>query len=728
MYRTDANRAGLSAWPDLLATAAAVLVLAATALFVWRFTAATAFFDSWDWLADYQSFHAGRYTLHDLLRPHNEHRLLTTRLLLFADAECFGMTGRFVVLLNLALLAGFGVLVHRLGRPGAAGLGVPVALVAALAASTCQWFNLILPFQVQYALAALAELGAAGLLARATQVGAARRAAVRDAVLAGLCVWLAVFTMGSGVIELPWLVALLVARRAQLAPALVFLVLAAAALAAFLTDYHPHQIGVVFSADPVTLIHIVLFAAAMLGSVFYAFGVVPILAGVIGLGLFTAAGALVLRRFLAGRVMLAGRFLALLAVAGTFVTAAFATAVSRLTLGLAAALHPRYASASLVFWLCLCPVVLDLAGPGLRRRLAAARVPLLAALGLLVAANALPRYAQDAAALDGPMVALAQSMRDNIYVPELLSAAYYADVDTIRPRIALMRARGVGPFAHRSPVPSEALRRQAATDPASLPACQGQVDFAYRLDDSHAVVRLRLAAGDGGAGPGWVALVTPGAAPQLIPATLFGAQPGFDAGVVVPAATATVTLRALGLFPDRLPCALPVAIQINPLLLEVPPLAPLAPRGRGDGAPALAGGFHPGSRIPGLEPPAYWPATALYTATQLGMARFEVSPPDEGDIVVPFAGGDGGGGALTVGFPDGGREGFVLPPLWLSWHWRLLTIPRAVIAAHGKGPLSITATAPAARDRGFLAVGAPAVAPGQGDWARYLWQGTGAAE
>ena len=96
--------------------------------------------------------------------------------------------------------------------------------------------------------------------------------------------------------------------------------------------------------------------------------------------------------------------------------------------------------------------------------------------------------------------------------------------------------------------------------------------------------------------------------------------------------------------------------------------------------------------------------------------------------MVPFAGGDGGGGALTVGFPDGGREGFVLPPLWLSWHWRLLTIPRAVIAAHGKGPLSITATAPAARERGFLAVGAPAVAPGQGDWARYLRQGAGAAE
>jgi hypothetical protein len=101
---------------DLAVALTCLLVLSHTAYFTWMYFSSTRYWDFWNWIADYRDYVAGHYSLHELVKPHNEHRIVTTRLVLFADAILFHMTGRFVVVLNLLLLAVLGWALNLLAR------------------------------------------------------------------------------------------------------------------------------------------------------------------------------------------------------------------------------------------------------------------------------------------------------------------------------------------------------------------------------------------------------------------------------------------------------------------------------------------------------------------------------------------------------------------------------------------------------------------------------------
>jgi hypothetical protein len=320
------------------------------------------YFDQWTFIEnDYFRYLDGVYRWTDLFARYNEHRILTTRLVLFADAIFFQMRGVMPILFIYATLALVAAGVAALCADTARRAGIVFLAALGLVWSTCQWPNLASAFQAQMAMVHLLALVALA----AMSVGST----------AALCVaaaadFLAVFSLGSGIfLILPLgLVAALTRRyRGFVALALFHLALAIIYLGASSPPSEP-----VYGFAPLRSLTLMLefiglpFAGATS-------------AGALGLLVFTFLLGLAVRR--SANEACDARAAALLGLAAFVLIEGALVAYTRFAYGVGA----RYGTAAIVFWLATLAAAWRMAS----HRLGAAMA--LIACGLTFVANQ-PRY------------------------------------------------------------------------------------------------------------------------------------------------------------------------------------------------------------------------------------------------------------------------------------------------------------------------------------------------
>jgi hypothetical protein len=737
---------------NLLAIAASIaslIVVLHSAYFTWKYYSVTPFWDFWNWISDYQTYIGGHYTLHDLIKPHNEHRILTARLVLFVDAIFFHMTGRFVVALNFALLVALGVIfgmMWRAPRASAETATLTACILAAWMTSTCQWFNLLLPFQVQWVLLSLSLVAAAILVVKSTSVGQSGRSAAAWAILAGLGYGAAAFSVAGGLVEFPWLILLLLLRRARALPATLFTGTAGAAVFLFLHDYHPvGGISVTLSTQPLVVAALLQFAAGVLGSAFYAFGRFAFVAGFVGLALFALTGAGIMHAVLLRRQQLPGRMLALFAVAGTVATMACAAAVSRLSTGMDIALAPRYAILSLIFWASMLPLIpqyLFRVWPSqTARRIGLLPVPLGLLAAAILACNFSASYNADARNTAGTLASQGVAMRQNVFVPDLFSFMIFDGVAKWASQLSFLHGYELAVFAPGAgALPPSISPPATAAAINSLPSCIGGFDRAYRLDATRFVLRGWAASADTRRAADWIAFLAPdNRLVAAVPATDYRSDlrhplhthtppRGIRAGISdkLSGAESDVTLRAVGLFandPART-CVLPHTVNFSPLRVQnLPNAAEVHPAASGE-PPALQGAFIENGVSAALRLGTAWPQNIMFSTSSAGdqatgQVAFTLTPGSRDDVVIPYATGpDPSGQQLSVLFADGTRYAQVIPAGWEATKWHAITVPHSAIARHGGGKIIVIA-----QDNGtgwgqWIAVGTPMLTTLDPAWAR----------
>lgn len=349
------------------------------------------FWDEWERSARLAVLAAdGTLTLDDVLRTHNEHRLLFSALITVASVHLTGWSLVDEMYVSVALsfvsylLLVDIVRVQSLERRTVALLCVPLAMVVFWPA---QWFNWLVGFQTQvygfmaFSAAAVraivghtrgwASLLAAAALANCAQFSQAGGVAIWPAVLVGL--WMLGF------------------RRAQLA---VWLLIAVVSLGLFFRGY------VIGEAAPAGIGSWCAFALAYLGGMFVgAFDdrlvVVSIAVAAAGLALFVWSLAVVIARDDGWSRAAPWTMLVLLGLG----TAAM-VARNRSQYGLSYALVPRYATQAGLVWLGLCGIcgqVID----GRARRVAGGRWPVAVSALVLAVVVALYRPTQQTALSHG---------------------------------------------------------------------------------------------------------------------------------------------------------------------------------------------------------------------------------------------------------------------------------------------------------------------------------------
>ncbi len=322
------------------------------------------YFDQWTFIQnDYFRYLDGAYRWADLFALHNEHRILTTRLVLFADAILFRMSGVMPILFIYATLALTAAGVAALCADTARRAGIVFLAALGLAWSTCQWPNLASAFQVQMSLVHLFALVALAALS----VGS-----TAALLVAAAADFLAVFSLGSGVFLIfpLGLVAALTRRYRAFVP-----------LAVFHLALTVVYLNATSSADA-----IYGFAPLRSFSLMLEFVGLPFAgaasAGAAGLLVFASLLALAIRRSAAGAGD--GRTAALLGLAAFALIEGAVVAYTRFAYGVG----PRYGTAAVVFWLATLAAAWRMAG----HRFAAAMAAV--ACGLTLVANQ-PRFETD---------------------------------------------------------------------------------------------------------------------------------------------------------------------------------------------------------------------------------------------------------------------------------------------------------------------------------------------
>ncbi len=698
----------------------AALVLCHSLWFAWRYFEPIPWLDMWDWIDELRRQPAGGYGFQALLTPHNEHRIVTAKLFFLADAAWFHMTFRAVAIANLVLLGLLAAVLHRLWRAAplrGTQADLPLLFFVAFITSTCQWGNLVSPFQIQFALLCLSATLSVACLAWATvpQSGAAP---FLQAVAAAVFYLLAAYSMGGGILLGVPLLLVLVLRRPRPAVLAAFLVPAGAVAAVFLTHFQrPTVLDAVF-APSVTRAQIALgmagFSLGFAGSALRAYGrwvAVPF--GLAALAALAVMGLRAIRARLDGAILpaRAAAFLAL----GAFVAAnAFAASRLRFFFGVWGALQSRYSVLSLI-------LILALAGAAIRRAAAsggraAALVtasPLVpvGAIAALLAVNIATDPDHMAKTIHSKLDIAATTLRAGVDAPPLL-AILYPSFDTIAPAIAFTKAHGLGAFAGSNTPPRSVRTALARMDAAHLPPCAGVLNTIYRLDASRAVLRAWVAAPDRSRTAGWVAVldgthriaaVLPAQEPRDDMPLAGGATGSMGVFGAIAGSLPDDALTLVGVFDGAALCRLdvpgpgPIRFQNLPAPMQAAP-AP-AP-------PALSGGFAPQAQAP-------WPGAKSWASPAGGSPAAEAAftipaPADPADgVILPFsAHHNPGGQAIAVTFADGTRVGLPIPAELQDEKWHAAALPAAWLARH-HGPLTLTVRVSGGPETG-IAIAQPA--------------------
>jgi hypothetical protein len=321
------------------------------------------YFDQWLFIRDdYFRWLDGGYGGLDLFARHNEHRIMTTRLVLFADIAAFDMKGVLPLVVTYAVLAASAAIIAALCSEGRKATACTFLFSLGLAWSTCQFANLGIAFQLQIPLVHVFALGALTAFAVSLQTSSWRWLALAAAVD-----FLAVFSLGSG----PFLIAPLVLialwfRRLDR----YFYALAAFHAALTVAYFGASLPATSYGFAPLQSVELFLRVLGL------PVGAHPVRAGAIGILWFTlVAGVLSYRAATGAQVDRAAATLA--ALAAFVIIEAAIIAYTRVPFGAA----PRYATAALFFCGGTLGATWRLVGSRLR-------VPVLAAAALLtVVAN-----------------------------------------------------------------------------------------------------------------------------------------------------------------------------------------------------------------------------------------------------------------------------------------------------------------------------------------------------
>jgi hypothetical protein len=191
------------------------------------------FYDQWGFVyLDYFPYLDGHYSWQDLFRQHNEHRILTTRLVLWGDALLFGMNGWFPVVVNLCCLAAISAIVTSLSAEREAWQRAGFfAISLGLLWSLCQYVNLVWQFQVVFSTSHILALCCLFALAKSDR----SYSWLADALVADA---LAVFSSGGGMFLLFPALALFVWRRTFNRSALIFVAFHLAMTALYFRGYY----------------------------------------------------------------------------------------------------------------------------------------------------------------------------------------------------------------------------------------------------------------------------------------------------------------------------------------------------------------------------------------------------------------------------------------------------------------------------------------------------------
>jgi hypothetical protein len=323
--------------------------------------------DQWAFVNGYFNYLDGHYAWIDLFAQHNEHRIATTRIVLFADAILFEMRGLLPVAAAYASLAAMGAIgAYLVASRSSLERFTCFAVALGLLWSSANWLNFLWPFELSFAFVHLFAFTCLVALWRASRSRCALWIAVALAADA-LCV----FSLGSGIfLIVPALLLALFLRTWRAAVPLA--VFHSALVALYFTGYQRPADSLPYYFDAVRSL---VVAAEFIG---LALGKHEAVFGALGLALFALAAAhlsyLVLVRRPAHPACYIMASLALFVV------------VEAAVVGYARpgyVVGPRYATASIVFWAALLGTLWRLTAE-LRTR---ALVPVMAA-GAIIAMNA----------------------------------------------------------------------------------------------------------------------------------------------------------------------------------------------------------------------------------------------------------------------------------------------------------------------------------------------------
>src|SRR5262245_55960369 len=134
--------------------------------------------DQWAAVSDYFRIHDGQYKVFDLFSLHNEHRIFTTRLILFGDAYLFSMLGLFPIVVTYAALATIAALIIHIAVDKERSALAPIVGVLAImgmAWSTTQREVLEAPYAAGFPLVHLFPLLSYLALAKALDSNDSKR-------------------------------------------------------------------------------------------------------------------------------------------------------------------------------------------------------------------------------------------------------------------------------------------------------------------------------------------------------------------------------------------------------------------------------------------------------------------------------------------------------------------------------------------------------------------------
>lgn len=486
--RAPAAPLPLSRDTDLrLATAIACLILALvppllTSFLVWRYTVDVPIVDQWSMVEDLRQLDAGEWGLTDLVRSHNGHRILVSRLILVPLALHTGWNVRVEVMLNLLAATALVLAIVAGVRPLSAGRsgGDPRLLLATATAtvavfSLAQWENWLWGNQLQVYLAVLFSMAA--LLALSVS-----RPGWGSYAVALLLVLVASFSQAPGLVAWPVGLMLLLAhpelRGRRIAPLAGWAVAAACLMWFYLQDLPgdagARSVSLDFLDSPGRAL---IFGLTVLGAPVASFTgsawppEVSRVAPMAGATLLGATGGLAWALWRSRTTPLRDLLFPLAATGWAFGVAS-QIALGRAQLGLPTAMASRYVTLVVPAWAVtiILGVRVATGGTALGRlwRALGGGWAVAAYLGLLVASVAsIPYFPSRHALLEPARAALAAGR------PDEMLARLHPEVHQVHDGLPVLRELRLSAFRHQEATPHQhhrdALRtfaqRLVARDP-----------------------------------------------------------------------------------------------------------------------------------------------------------------------------------------------------------------------------------------------------------------------
>lgn len=452
------------------------------------------FWDMWDGsLSFYMDLQGGNREA--LVRPHNEHRIILSRLLFLLDFELFGGKSAFLITVNYLLvftMAGlfwnilYNLHADKISRPASMVFSV---FITALLFFWTQHENFTWGFQSQFLLSPLLML--ASLMALSRDQGTnSNRTVFIIACLMGV---LNCGTMANGLLTLP---ALFVAGWLLRLPVLKLAIIATLAVAMFALYFS----GPVMSASegsPSQLIgnlpKILVYWFCYLGSPLYE----PLGGGLIAGAMAGAAGmALVGLYALTAIHGLAGKDhdrtkIVLFVFIGFILHTGILTAIGRVDLGLPSAVSSRYTTPALLAWaslLCLySPLILRQFENKSPHRIAALSMTAALTLGMLSYQTAALKVDRERAfAQRIAMLALELGINDRLFISSVYPAPERALAIARRASDRNLSSFGIAPFRDLG---IRMGQTSVATSQTGL--CQGRIEDATALEEAPGFLRIR---------------------------------------------------------------------------------------------------------------------------------------------------------------------------------------------------------------------------------------------